>query len=154
MTREEILKEFKDLEGINEAKKIYRTLAKKLHPDVGGTEEAFKLLNAIYNDLIENKISFSNDFKIDIELEKIISLILHYENINIELIGSWIWVAGETKEIKEHLKEIGFKWASKKKMWFYGELKGKNFKEHSIDEIKSKYGSETIKSKEKVRIAS
>ena len=36
MTREEILKEFQDIEGINEAKKIYKTLAKKLHPDIGG----------------------------------------------------------------------------------------------------------------------
>ena len=64
MTREEILKEFQNVEGINEAKKIYKQLAKKLHPDmVGGDEESFKLLNAIYTDLIEHKIYFSNDFK-------------------------------------------------------------------------------------------
>lgn len=41
MTREEILKEFQNVEGINEAKKIYKQLAKKLHPDVGGDEESF-----------------------------------------------------------------------------------------------------------------
>ena len=127
MTREEILKEFQNVEGINEAKKIYKTLAKKLHPDmVGGDEESFKLLNSIYTDLIEHKIYFSNDFKIDIELEKVISLILHFENITIELVGSWVWVSGDTKEIKDKLKELGFKWASKKKMWFYGEIKGRN----------------------------
>ena len=38
----------------------------------------------------------------------------NFENITIELIGSWIWVSGDTREIKEKLKEIGFKWASKK----------------------------------------
>ena len=150
MTREEILKEFQNVEGINEAKKIYKTLAKKLHPDmVGGDEESFKLLNAIYTDLIEHKIYFSNDFKIDVELEKIISLILHFENITIELVGSWVWVSGDTKEIKEKLKELGFKWASKKKMWFYGEMKGRNPKEKSIEEIKGKYGSETLKENHK-----
>ncbi len=154
MTREEILKEFKGVEGINEAKKIYKQLAKKLHPDVGGDEESFKLLNSIYTDLIEHKIYFSNDFKIDIELEKVISLLLHFENITIELVGSWIWVSGDTKEIKEKLKELGFKWASKKKMWFYGEMKGRNPNEKSMEEIKSKYGSETLKSKEKKEIAS
>ena len=155
MTREEILNEFKGVEGINEAKKIYKNLAKKLHPDmVGGDEESFKLLNAIYTDLIEHKIYFSNDIKIDIELEKIISLILHFENITIELIGSWVWVSGDTREIKDKLKEIGFKWASKKKMWFYGEMKGRNPKEKSMEEIKSKYGSETLKSNEKKQIAS
>ena len=83
MKKEEILKEFKNIEGINEAKKIYKTLAKKLHPDVGGDTESFKILNAIYTDLIEHKIYFSNDIKIDIELEKIISLILHFENIKL-----------------------------------------------------------------------
>ena len=154
MTREEILKEFQDIEGINEAKKIYKTLAKNLHPDIGGSEEVFKILNEIYNNLIEHKIYFSNSSKIDIELEKIISLILHFENINIELIGSWIWVNGDTKEIKEKLKEIGFKWASKKKMWYYGEMKAKNPNPKSLDEIKAKYGSETLKSNEKKKIAS
>ena len=154
MTREEILKEFQDIEGINEAKKIYKTLAKKLHPDVGGSEEDFKILNEIYNNLIEHKIYFSNSSKFDIELEKIISLILHFENINIELVGSWIWVSGDTKEIKEKLKEIGFKWASKKKMWYYGEMKAKNPNPKSMEEIKTKYGSETLKSNEKKKIAS
>ena len=155
MTREEILKEFQDIEGINEAKKIYKTLAKKLHPDIGGSEEDFKILNEIYNNLIEHKIYFSNSSKFDIELEKIISLILHFENINIELVGSWIWVSGDTKEIKEKLKEIGFKWASKKKMWYYGEMKAKNPNPKSIDEIKSKYGSTTLKDdKNKKQIAS
>ena len=154
MTREEILKEFQDIEGINEAKKIYKTLAKKLHPDIGGSKEDFKILNEIYNNLIEHKIYFSNSSKFDIELEKIISLILHFENINIELVGSWIWVSGDTKEIKEKLKEIGFKWASKKKMWYYGEMKAKNPNPKSMEEIKTKYGSETLKSNEKKKIAS
>ena len=116
MTREEIIKEFSEVTGINEAKKVYKTLAKKLHPDVGGSEEEFKILNSVYTDLIENKIYFSNDFKIDLDLEKIISQILHFENITIELVGSWIWLSGNTKEIKDKLKELGFKWASKKKM--------------------------------------
>ncbi len=73
MTREEIIKEFSEVTGINEAKKVFKKLAKKLHHDVGGSEEEFKFLNVIYNDFIENKIYFSNDFKIDLDLEKIIS---------------------------------------------------------------------------------
>ena len=32
---DEIKKEFENITGINEAKKIYKQLAKKLHPDVG-----------------------------------------------------------------------------------------------------------------------
>ena len=153
MTREEIIKEFSEVTGINEAKKVYKTLAKKLHPDVGGSEEEFKILNSVYNDFIENKIYFSNDFKIDLDLEKIISQILHYENITIELVGSWIWLSGDTKEIKDKLKELGFKWASRKKMWYYGEMKGKSHGEKSLDEIKDKYGSKVYKKKENEKLA-
>lgn len=153
MTLEEIKNEFRGVEGINEAKKIYKQLAKILHPDkIGGDEESFKLLNAFYNELIEHKIYFSNNVKIDIELEKVISLILHLDDVVIELVGQWVWVSGDTKEHKEKLKELGFKWASKKMMWYFGEMKGRNHKEQSIEDIKAKYGSETLKSKEKKQI--
>lgn len=147
MTQLQIEEQFRGIEGINEAKKIYKQLAKKLHPDVGGTDELFKMLNSIYNNILEHGIYFSNETKFDLELEKIISQILHYENIVIEVVGSWIWLSGETKSIKEKLKELNFKWASKKKMWYYGEMKGRNPKEKSLDEIKSKYGCETVQSK-------
>jgi hypothetical protein len=152
MTKEQIEEQFKNIEGINEAKKIYKTLAKQLHPDMGGNEEDFKLLNNIYNDIIENKIYFSNDSKFDIELEKIISQILHYENIIIEVVGSWIWLSGDTKAIKDKLKELNFKWASKKKQWYYGEMKKRNPNPKSLDEIKSKYGFQTVKTKEKGKL--
>jgi hypothetical protein len=153
MTRHDIENEFKAVLGLNEAKKIYKRLAKKLHPDVGGSDEEFKLLNGIYTDLVEHKIYFSNETKFDIELEKIISQILHFENITIEVVGSWIWLSGETKAIKESLKDLGFKWASKKMQWYYGEMKGRSHHEKSMDEIKSKYGCETLKSEGKRKLS-
>ena len=149
----EIKQRFNDVVGLNEAKKIYKQLAKQLHPDIGGTDEEFKLLNKIYNDIIEYKIYFSNGVKFDLELEKVISQILHFENINIEVIGSWIWISGDTRAIKDNLKELSFKWASKKKMWFYGEMKGRNPKQKSMDDIKSKYGCTTLKTKYKERLS-
>ena len=153
MTHSQIEEQFKGIEGINEAKKIYKQLAKKLHPDVGGSDELFKMLNSIYTNILENGIYFSNEFKFDLEIEKIISQILHYENILIEVVGSWIWLSGDTKEIKDKLKDdLGFKWASKKKMWFYGEMKGRNPNEKSMEDIKSKYGFETVKTKEKGKL--
>ncbi len=116
MTRAEIEKEFIAIDGINEAKKIYKDLAKKLHPDVGGSTELFKILNEVYNHILEHGISFVEGVEFDLELEKVISKILHYENIVIEVVGSWIWLTGDTKAIKEVLKDLKFKWASKKKM--------------------------------------
>ena len=119
MTQSQIEEKFKGIEGLNEAKRVYRNLAKQLHPDVGGNTELFKILNQVYNQILEHGINFFSDEKFDLELEKVISKILHFENLIIEVIGSWIWLSGETKSIKEELKEIGFRWRSKKKMWSY-----------------------------------
>lgn len=38
--------------------------------------------------------------------------------IEIELVGSWIWVSGNTYPVKEQLKEAGIFWAGKKKKWY------------------------------------
>jgi len=153
MTQLEIEEQFKGIEGINEAKKTYKELAKKLHPDVGGTNEVFKLLNQVYNHILEHGLNFLNDTEFDLELEKVISKILHFENIIIEVVGSWIWLSGDTKSIKDKLKEIGFRWRSKKKMWSYGEMKGKrNHKEQNIDSIKAKYGCQEVESKQRNKI--
>jgi hypothetical protein len=153
MTQAQIENEFIGVEGINEVKKIYKELAKKLHPDVGGSNELFKLLNSVYNHILEHGINFAKDSEFDLEIEKIISQILHYENIIIEVVGSWIWLSGDTKNIKETLKELGFKWASKKKQWYFGEMKSRNPHQKSMDDIKAKYGCQTVRSKTKEKIA-
>ena len=147
MTQAQIEEQFKGIDGINEAKKIYKELAKKLHPDVGGTDELFKILNSVYNHILEHGLNFSEDAEFDLELEKVISKILHFEHIIIEVVGSWIWVSGDTRHIKETLKELNFKWANKKKLWYYGEMKGINPKQKSMEEIKNKYGCEVVKNK-------
>ena len=153
MTQTQIENEFIGIEGINEAKKVYKILARKLHPDVGGSTELFKILNEVYNNILENGTNFSNDSEFDLEIEKIISQILHYEDITIEVIGSWIWLSGNTKPIKDRLKELNFKYAFKKKMWFYGEMKGRNPKQKSMEDIKAKYGCQTVRTKSRGKIS-
>jgi hypothetical protein len=61
-----------------------------------------------------------------------------------EVIGNWIWISGNTIEHKEALKEIGCKWAAKKKQWFYRPEEHKSYwnrEEHTIEEIRAKYGT-------------
>jgi flagellin-specific chaperone FliS len=153
MTKEQIENEFRNLTGINEAKKVFKKLAQVLHPDKGGSNEEFQELNSVYNYYLENKLYFSNESKFDLELEKIISKILHYEDITIEVVGSWIWVSGNTKHIKDDLKDLSFRYAHKKGMWYYGEKVRNGGKTKSMEEIKAKYGCETIiKTKEKGRL--
>lgn len=48
-----------------------------------------------------------------------LEIIKDLEGINIEKIGVWLWLDGNTKEYKSILKEAGFRYASKKQMWYY-----------------------------------
>ncbi|MTF62174.1 molecular chaperone DnaJ, partial [Klebsiella pneumoniae] len=51
---------------------------------------------------------------------------------------------GNTIEHKEALKEIGCKWAAKKKQWFYRPEEHKSYwnrEEHTTEEIRAKYGT-------------
>lgn len=71
-------------------------------------------------------------------------------NADIEIIGSWVWVQGGY-EYRELLKSTGFKYAPKKKSWcwHYGEYRRYHNKEVSLDEIRMKYGSQSVSHKSK-----
>jgi curved DNA-binding protein CbpA len=146
MKIQEIEASFRSLESLEEAKALYKTLAKELHPDRGGNSEDFKALSNIYHKFVDNY--GDKEKNISIELEKKISEIIYFDNIYIELVGEWIWVSGDTKPIKDKLKESGFKWAKNKEMWYFGESRHRTVKPQSMDEIRAKYGS-IKKSREK-----
>ena len=83
-------------------------------------------------------------------LTAIIDALLNFD-LTIEIIGTWIWVSGDTFAVKAQLKELGFKWASKKKAWYwhpegYVRMHKKNF---TLDEIKNMHGSQTLKTSSK-----
>jgi hypothetical protein len=62
-------------------------------------------------------------------------------------------LSGETKAIKDRIKEAGFRWGSQKKMWYWhpeGYVKfGK--KKYDINEIRGMYGNQVIKEAEQLR---
>ncbi len=150
---------FKGVTDIETLRKRYRELLKQYHPDnEGGSVEATQEINAEYDRLFakmnhESKAdgeSTTYDNKAENEAFKaVINDIIHI-NANIEIIGTWVWVHGGY-EYRELLKSIGFKFAPKKKCWcwHYGEYRRHHSKEVSLDEIRMKYGSQTVNSKAK-----
>lgn len=151
-------KYFAGVETVEELRKRYKELLKKHHPDNGGNEETMKEINAEYARLStqmsrENKADKeSTTYDTEAEdrafrevLEKISTL-----NVTAEIVGSWIWISGGY-ECRELLKSIGFKFAPKKKCWcwHFGEYRRHHSKEVSLDEIRMKYGSQTVNSKSK-----
>ncbi len=135
----------------------YKELAKIHHPDRGGETETMQKINTEYSYLIKNIWKLKDENLDESELEEkifnderyrnAINLILNLPNIEIELVGIWIWVTGNTFEVKDKLKEAGFFFASKKIAWYFrtDENKVKNKKEMSLEQIKVKYGSSKIK---------
>ena len=65
------------------------------------------------------------------------------DGVTAELVGSWIWLAGETKKHAPELKKMGSKWAPKKLKWsfHFGPSYYKKGKERDYEEIKAKYGA-------------
>ena len=76
--------------------------------------------------------------------KEILNQIIGYK-MEIELIGRWIWCFN-CFAYKDRLKELGFKFAPKKKAWtwHYGEFSRYHKGEIPIDDIRAKYGSQKV----------
>lgn len=148
---------FKNVTNLNELKKEYRKLAKQYHPDCNTTDttQIMKDINKQYKLLFEQlKHTKNNTTNEDNQSENvntfmnIINELIKYENITIDIVGSWLWIDGNTYTIKDKLKSIGFKWSKNKKKWYYTDTVYNKKKKGSLSyyQIVSKYGKETIKS--------
>ena len=84
----------------------------------------------------------------DVFLNKLIET----EGITVEKIGKWIWVSGNTKPLKNELKENDFRWARKKERWYFHEGTYRRYgdREYTMEEIKHKYICQTLRRTEAV----
>jgi hypothetical protein len=138
---------------LDSLKKQYYKLAKKYHPDAGGTTIQFQELENEYSKLFKKLLAGSNlnedqkknEVELDENLNKALLQIISLPGIDIELIGKWIWVSGITFPIRNELSAAGFKWAPVKKMWYYAGVESEGRGKSSIEEIRAKYGTEKIK---------
>lgn len=160
-------KYFKDVNTLEELRRQYRDLLKKYHPDnANGSTEATQEINAEYDRLFKvlknrheskaadskdgnAKTDFNNmkyDFTEDTKLREVLQQIITFEGINIEIVGCWIWVDGNTYDYKDALKEIGFKWAREKKKWYFHTeaFRKRSHKKLSMEDIRNYYGSTEV----------
>ena len=150
---------FEGLTTESDIKSRYKDMAKKHHPDLGGDAEIMKAINNQYEKVLGGAYQKAGKSLSEIEelLKKdmgalaALNLIIGIDGINVELCGCWLWVSGETKTVKDRLKESGFLWSPVKKCWYWRppEQKYKRFSkrgEYSLDEIRLRHGSEVIKS--------
>lgn len=148
------MKYFNQCNTLDEVKATYKKLAMENHPDRGGDTATMQAINAEYafasarilkganlsQEETEQEIRFSEEYR------RVIEQLANLPMITIELVGLWIWVTGDTYPHRAALKNAGLFFASKKQAWYYRSEEYKVTKggKKTLDEIRSKYGSEII----------
>lgn len=142
------------ISDIDSLKKQYRELAMKYHPDAGGTHSQFielkneydLLFKKILNNSDLNQEQKDNEIKLDEALQNVVDCLIMLPNVNIEIIGKWIWVSGDTYPIRTELKAAGLIFIKKagQPFWVYRGVESYGRGKMSIQEIKAKYGAHTM----------
>jgi hypothetical protein len=169
---------FTDCQTIEEGKARYRELCKKHHPDAGGNTATMQAINAEWSQFqaegakseartrqkqahAEGRKSAADYHDLDEVGEKIRAVIefaLTLDGVEVELMGLWVWLTGNTKAHKETIKgwntdhpEIKIKWSPKKSAWYFAGVPTFNRQDNSLDDIRAAYGSQKFSKSEEER---
>lgn len=158
------MKYFTKPQTLEELKKQYKKLAFENHPDRGGNAEIMKKINVEYDELFQklknvHKNANGETYKTETAeppemFKTIIEKIIILDGIEIEIIGAWIWLTGNTYPHREQLKELKFRFSNSKKAWYFhndGYVR-KTKKRYTLDEIRDLYGVEKIKNKPQLKL--
>jgi curved DNA-binding protein CbpA len=152
------MKFFENVRTLDELRKEYRRLAMIYHPDKGGDTLTMQILNAQYErlskTLINNNAEFSEsrkeyEMQVSEELRDMLDRIIFLQGIDIEIIGAWIWITGNTFILRSTLKGLGFMFSHQKCAWYWhkGDYRKKNGKLKSMEEIRDFWGSQKVDTK-------
>lgn len=150
------MKYFAACTTLDELKKEYRRLAMTHHPDHGGDTATMQAINGEYSEAFARLKDQHNAAADEAhqtsetpeEFITIISQLLRFPGLTVELCGSWLWITGETYGIKDQLKAAGCRWSSSKKAWYWHHPE-EGHRWHkgtaTMSDIRTKYGSQTYK---------
>lgn len=150
---------FQDITDAAELKNLYRQLCKQYHPDKGGSTAQMQDINNQYDAAMKAIISGKSDDEygekkwyksrdeeeaVEKAMQEAIQKIAHLDGLDIEIIGAWVWVSGDTKTHKDTLKESGYWWMHNRKMWAFKGKESRGRGKTSMEELRDKYGSEKV----------
>ena len=153
---------FRDCKCIEDVKKLFRELAKKLHPDNGGDVKAFQKMKLEYEQAFNRFKNIHRNHEGGYyekettetaqEFADIIEKVINLDGIAVEICGDWVWITGhKTKDHKEIFKRCGFRWSQNKQAWYYHEGTYRRWhgrKSYTMDDIRTVYGSRKVKEEE------
>lgn len=150
-----------------EIKRKFRDLAMENHPDMGGDNETMRVILEQYHAAlagVNGQVSQGNDGKEhtyhynevneQAVADKIQELLkLRMQGVDIALVGTWVWVSGNTKPHKASLGKngLGLRWHGKRKMWYFNPhpYRGRYNRRASFGDLADKYGYKKFKEEER-----
>lgn len=142
-----------------ELKKAWLAIVRECHPDKGGSVELCQLANSLYERLADGPFRFQAEpqeipeaeteaggFDADELPEETREKAYRFAGIpglDLEIIGTWLWITGDTRANKDALKESGFRWSPRKAAWYFH---AEQYRKHSkkrftLDEVRAMHGS-------------
>jgi hypothetical protein len=152
---------------VGQVKAEYRRLAMRWHPDRGGDTPTMQAINEEYTQALRNadgEVSYDADnnaheYRYNEKresavmefLDKLIRSGALQPDVECELIGTWVWVTGDTKPVKDLLKAVGCRWHSKRVAWYWRPAGYRTFynPNASLETLAAAYGATRIKGKQK-----
>ena len=159
------MKHFSSVTSLDELKLQYKKLAFKNHPDRGGKTEVMQEINSEYEQLLNRIIneaskdqyqdssengrgfwsSRSEHSEVEKKVKQAIDAIINLDGLDIEIIGVWVWVSGDTKQHKDKLKEAGFVWNRVQCKWVFIGKKSNGRGRMTLDQMRDLHGSQKVK---------
>lgn len=160
-----MFKYFNGCKTAEDVKSMFKELAKKLHPDNGGNAEDFKNMMSEYTEAWRryknihktaegetyentNEETAATD-EDAVVYSDIIFACMGFQDVKIEIIGSWIWLSGNTKIYSAEIKSLGFFWSKNKKAWYYNgsNKKSKRRGRYNMEQLREMWETEEVKAR-------
>lgn len=155
---------FAGLKTVADIKKLYRMLAMRNYPDRGGDHATMQEINRQYAAALktcDGQVNLGDDkkehtYRYDAQKEQAIIDFIDQlirsgalvAGVDAFLIGTWVWITGETKPVKDTLKELGCKWHSKRVCWFWNaDEKRSWYSNKGLSSLAAQYGASKIGNK-------
>ena len=153
---------FNNVKSLTELKKLYKELARKNHPDFGGSVEVMQAINADYDRMIDWFSKHGNkqekekaSAEVPEKFRKVIEQLLKMPYIQVEIIGGWIWLSGNTALYLRKLQGMGFKYSTKQKRYYLSDgISGGRASRYSMQRIREIYGSQVLENEEQLKFIS
>ena len=137
---------FENCMSLNELKQRYLKIALEYHPAKGQDPIQLFMARMQYQQLNRDPVYCFNEQSQDVQddflnFPDVVDKLIGWR-LTVEMIGSWLWVTGNTYPRRESLKEMGFTYEEFKRAWYHRPASywSSNSKPLPMEKIRALYG--------------